>query len=147
MSQYDITEQSVFTAITLDLALQIHHTFGSSSLIDLLHSLGHCASYDEVRCFPTSMAVDEANNTDNVNIPKRLKHLRSVEDSPVIDAAIDNFDQNEATLDGKSTTHAMAAVLFHRDVTQRDDQSIPRLPMTSRSASDRDYSGFDDLQR
>ena len=139
--------QSVFTAITLDLALHIHHEFGSRSLIDLLNSMGHCASYDEVRRFLTSVAVDEANNTDNVYIPKRLQHLRSVEYSPVIDAAIDNFDQNEATLDGKSTTHAMAAVLFHRDVTQCDDQSIPRLLMKSLSASDTAYSGFDDLQR
>ena len=139
--------QSVFTAITLDLALHIHHEFGSRRLIDLLNSMGHCASYDEVRRFLTSVAVDEANNTDNVYIPKRLQHLRSVEYSPVIDAAIDNFDQNEATLDGKSTTHAMAAVLFHRDVTQCDDQSIPRLLMKSLSASDTAYSGFDDLQR
>jgi len=59
-----------------------------------------------------------------VYIPKRLQHICSIDDSPVVDAAIDNFDQNEATLGGKSTTHAMAVVLFHRDVTQSDDQSI-----------------------
>ena len=38
-----------------------------------------------------------------------------------VDAAIDNFDQNEETLDGKTTAHSMAAVLY-----LNDDESTPR---------------------
>jgi len=106
-------------------------------------------SYDEVRHFLTSVAIDEANGTGDVYIPKRLQNLRSINDMPVVDAAIDNFDQNEAMLDGKSTTHAIAAVLFHRGDTQPDDQSIPRLQKKALSASHSNsiYPAFDDLQR
>ena len=43
-----------------------------------------------------------------------------------MDAAIDNFDQNEETLDGKTTTHSMAAVLYQRCGALNDDESIPR---------------------
>ena len=39
-----------------------------------------------------------------------LEHVDSI--GPMIDAAIDNFDQNEETLDCKSTTHAMVMVIF-----------------------------------
>ena len=46
-----------------------------------------------------------------------------------VDAAIDNFYQNEDTLDGKTNTHSMAAiaaVLYQRWGTLNDDESIPR---------------------
>ena len=32
----------------------------------------------------------------------------------IVDAAIDNFDQNEETINGKNTTHVMAIVLYQR---------------------------------
>ena len=41
--------QKVKTALTLGLALQVHHDVGSMHLVDVLHNLGHCVSYDEVR--------------------------------------------------------------------------------------------------
>ncbi len=43
-----------------------------------------------------------------------------------VDAAFDNFDLNEETLDGKITTHSMAAVLYQRCGTLNDDQTIPQ---------------------
>ena len=42
----------------------------------------------------------------------------------MIDAAIDNFDQNEETLDGKSTTHAIAKVIY-----QHCDKKISLIPI------------------
>ena len=102
-----------YSTITLGLALLVHHEIGSRHLIDILHELGHCVSYDEVRCFLTSVAVDQTTSKD-IYVPKVLQNLICIDEYPIIDAAIDNFDQNEATLDGKSTTHAMAAVLFYR---------------------------------
>ena len=66
--------QRMYTAITLDLAIQVHHDFRSKNLIDILHSLGHCVSYDEVRRFLTSVAVDKANGTGDTYIPKRLQN-------------------------------------------------------------------------
>ena len=32
----------------------------------------------------------------------------------IVDAAIDNFDQNEETINGKNTTHVMTIVLYQR---------------------------------
>lgn len=148
---HNIISQSlgVSSTITLGLALQMHHEFGSKHLIDMLHELGHCVSYDEVRRFLTSVAVDQT-ATEDIYIPKVLHKLCCINEYPIVDAAIDNFDQNEATLDGKSTTHAMAAVLFYRGEIQpinSEDQGIPRLPRKSLSGGERDLPWSEDLQR
>lgn len=86
------------------------------------------------------MAVDESHGS--VDIPKRLQKVQSVDDVHITEPAIDNFDQNEATLDGKSTTHAMATVLFYRGVTQPDGEPISRASIKSLSGSE-----ADELQR
>uniref|UniRef100_UPI00358E6015 uncharacterized protein n=1 Tax=Myxine glutinosa TaxID=7769 RepID=UPI00358E6015 len=148
---HNIISQSrrVYSTITLGLALQVHHELGSKHLIDMLHELGHCVSYDEVRRFLTSVAVDQTASED-IYIPKVLQNLRCIDEYPIVDAAIDNFDQNEATLDGKSTTHAMAAVLFYRGKIQHDNgegQGIPRLPRKSLSVGERALPWSEDLQR
>lgn len=148
---HNIISQSrqIYSTLTLGLALQVHHELGSKHLIDMLHALGHCVSYDEVRRFLTSAAVDQTVSED-IYIPKVLQNLRCIDEYPVVDAAIDNFDQNEATLDGKSTTHAMAAVLFHRGITEHDNgegEGIPRLPRKSLSGYDRAQPQSEDLQR
>ena len=41
-------------------------------------------------------------------------------------AAIDNFDQNEETLDGKSTTHAMAMVVYQHITNGSLEYNIDR---------------------
>ena len=62
-----------------------------------------------------------------------------------VDAAIDNFDQNEDTLDGKSSTHSMAIVLYQRSsvsgvnvCASGGGGGIPRLSAKSLEASDYD---------
>ncbi|ROK35793.1 hypothetical protein DPX16_17536 [Anabarilius grahami] len=68
--------------------------------------MGHCVSYTEVRHSLTSVAADQISRTESgVYIPTGLT---GVAEHGIVDAAIDNFDQNEDTLDGKHTTHAMA---------------------------------------
>ena len=110
----------VHTPVTLGLGLYVHHEFGSRRLVEQLSLLGHSISYDEVRRFLTSAAVDVQEN--EVYMPKDLQPTCT------IDAAIDNFDQNEATLDGKSTTHAMASVIYQRSPDQAPLHSkIPRV--------------------
>ena len=96
------------------MAIELHHDFGSKQLVENLNTLGHCVSYNEVRRFLTSAAVDLGNQVRNFLLPRGLENVRSEDGSPVMDSAIDNFDQNEETLDGKSTTHALAGVLFLR---------------------------------
>lgn len=113
--------QHVRTPIALGLGIHVHHNFGSRQLIEILNALGYSVSYDEIRKFLTSVAV--AQRTDGIYVPKGL--LESDNTIP-IDAAIDNFDQNESTLDGKQTTHSMAAVLYKRCPINASDCHIPR---------------------
>ena len=42
-----------------------------------------------------------------------------------------NFDQNEDTLDGKCTTHAMASVVFRRGQVSTADKCLARVPQRS----------------
>lgn len=122
---------SRLTPITLGLGIMIHHEFGSKSLINKLHMMGHCVSYDEVRQFLTSAAADQLQRSKRVYIPNGL--TRSTEHG-MIDAAIDNFDQNEETLDGKNTTHCMAIVVYRRGDDATVHNPIKRVPERSLTA-------------
>ena len=113
--------QRVRTPIALGLGIHVHHNFGRRHLVEILNNLGYSVSYDEIRKFLTSVAV--AQRTDVTFVPKGL--LES-DNSVLVDAAIDNFDQNETTLDGKQTTHSMAAVLYKRCPINASDCHIPR---------------------
>ena len=107
--------RQVITPLTLGLGLYIHHETGSRHIVEDLHSLGYSVSYDEIRRFLTSAAIDQRKY--DIYIPKGLQF----NDGSQIDGAIDNFDQNEQTLDGKSTTHAMASVIFSRFKQPKQD--------------------------
>ncbi|KAJ4928896.1 hypothetical protein JOQ06_004518 [Pogonophryne albipinna] len=111
----------------------IHHEFGSKALINKLHMMGHCVSYDEVRQFLTSVAADQLQRSKGVYIPNGL--TRTTEHG-IIDAAIDNFDQDEETLDGKNTTHSMAIVVYRRGDVATAHNPIPRIPERSLHALD-----------
>ena len=127
--------RNIRSPITLGLALYVHHEFGSRQLVQELHALGHSISYDEVRRFLTSAAVNQ--HAQDVYIPTGLRD--SGDDRVQIDAGIDNFDQNEETLDGKSTTHAMASVVYERcDISHTEEHRIPRTAQKSTSNLDID---------
>lgn len=137
--------QGVHTPISLGLGIRIHHDFGSKQMINDLYALGYSVSYDEVRRFFTSAAMDQK---DLVYIPRGFERpAEDIANTEVeeIDAAIDNFDQNEDTLDGKSTTHSMAAVLYKRSPPLENQQQIPRL--NKKSLSTRDIDDSDNVQR
>lgn len=120
----------MYTPITLGLAIMVHHEFGSKALISELNALGHCVSYTEVRQFLTSVSADQLKRNEGIYIPYGLSRIS---DHGMIDAAIDNFDQNEETLDGKHTTHAMATVVYQRGQTTTESHSLARLPQKSLS--------------
>ena len=63
------------TPITLGLGVLLHHEYGSKKLINELYALGHCVSYDEVRRFLTSVALEQSH--DDVYIAKGLKKVIS----------------------------------------------------------------------
>lgn len=124
----------ISTPITLGLAITVHHAFGSKRLVDELHSLGLSVSYDEVRKFLTSVAKSQTNS--DIFVPHGLVNDMDDESDVLFDAAIDNFDRNENTLDGKSTTHAMAGVLYKRSKTVAKVEQIPRVCQKSLSPAE-----------
>ena len=101
------------TPISFGVGVQMHHDYGSKSLIDILHSTGYFISYDEVRRFETSVAEDQLSQSE-IYVPQGNCRPETVNRHSIVDAAIDNFDANEDTLDGKSSTHSMATVLYQR---------------------------------
>ena len=64
-----------------------------------------------------------------VYIARGLQRVNIEDANTKIDAAIDNFDQNEDTLDGKTTTRSMTAVLYQRCEVVSDDEFLPRCPL------------------
>lgn len=102
------------TPITFSLGVRMHHEHGSRDLIDDLNSSGHSISYDEVRKFVTSIAEDQLSSQAGMYVPKDLSSFEPGNVHTTLDAAIDSFDRNEETVDGKNTTHAMAIVVYQR---------------------------------
>lgn len=52
---------------TLGLAVKLHHRYGSSELIKLLHDHGFIVSYDEVLCFRKSAAKFVGDKSDELH--------------------------------------------------------------------------------
>lgn len=129
----DITTLS--TSITspkhLGLAVSLHHNFGSRKLIDTISALGYCVSYTELRRFHTSAAI----YVDAQQQPSEISAFIPLDLSPannggqLILSAADNWDHNERTIDGKSTTHAMTSILIQPITTT--DQMFRRIKRES----------------
>lgn len=56
---------------------------------------------------------------ENTYIPRGL----NTNDGNLIDIVIDNFDKNEDTVDGRTTTHSMVAVIYKRSHVCSSDRS------------------------
>ena len=98
--------------------------------------MGHAVSYDEVGQFVTSVAIDQLSKTDNVYVPHGIKPLDNDDTDTFVDAAIDNFDLNEDSLDGKRSTHAMATVVYQRCGGSEGCDTIPRTKQKSLNLND-----------
>lgn len=88
---------------TLGLGVKLHHKFGSSDLIHILHQHGFIVSYDEVLRFRKSAAAYMDDNV--VNLHRMLGLSRT---SGIIFGWFDNFDLLVSTPNGRRETHAMA---------------------------------------
>lgn len=128
--------RNIDTPMQLGLANQVFHEFGSKKLVELLSSLGHTVAYDEVRTFITSIASDQLSKTDDVYVPHGIRPIDVNDTCTFVDAAIDNFDLNEDSLDGKRTTHAMASVIYQRCGGSGGCESFPRTGKKSLSVAE-----------
>ena len=88
---------------TLGLGVKLHHKFGSSDLIHILHEHGYIVSYDEVLRFRKSAAQYVG---DNVATLHRMMGLSRT--AGIIFGWYDNFDLLVSTPNGRRETHAMA---------------------------------------
>ena len=73
--------------------------------------MGHCLSYEDVEAVDTYIARDMIARSSN-----HLGDFTPLNISPgaFVQAAADNNDINEETLDGKHTTHSTTVVLYQK---------------------------------
>ena len=136
---HSATHGRIKTPKHVGLAMSVRHLTGSKQLITMLNRMGHCSSYDEVEAVDTSLAMEvlAKSETTGVVIPSNIVP------GGFIQAAADNNDINEETLDGKQTTHATTIVLFQRG----QFGPLPRpVKLASHSVRKRALSGTSVLQ-
>ena len=85
---------TVIAPLQIGPAVQMHRTFGSSFLIDILSHLGFCISYIEVRKFELSAAVFHG-----IDLPE-MTHKHTVQYA----------DHNAVIIDGQNTFHGMGMI-------------------------------------
>ena len=92
------------------LAMTLRHLTGSKQIIQMLNRMGHCCSYDDIEVMDTCLAHEIITKSEvfGVLVPNNIVPGQFVQ------AAADNNDINEETLDGKSTTHATTLVLYQQ---------------------------------
>eukprot|EP00058_Branchiostoma_floridae_P009808 XP_002595296.1 hypothetical protein BRAFLDRAFT_128105 [Branchiostoma floridae] len=121
------------------LGLTVRHLTRSKQLLTILNRMGHCASYDEIEVVDTSLATECIAKADiyGVVVPSNIKP------GTFVQAAADNNDLSEETLDGKNTTHATTLVLFQRGTygpaprsQTLGDHSVKKKSLTSSCATE-----------
>ena len=83
--------------LKIGLDVQLHHHFASRLLIDSLHRLGFCYSYQEVQTFEKNAAV-----TQGTGIPN--------DTSEFVQYVADNVDHHLRTLDGNDKFRGMGLI-------------------------------------
>ena len=114
------------TPITFGLGVNLHHDHGSRELIDEMSSLGHSIPYDEVRRFLNVIAFDQLSTKSDFHILGNISVYYPENVRTTVDAARDNFDQNDQTIDGRNTTHLMVVVLCQRSPKPEETPCIPK---------------------
>ncbi|XP_047990434.1 uncharacterized protein LOC125229597 isoform X2 [Leguminivora glycinivorella] len=108
--------RSFKSPLLLGISSIIHHKYASRTLIDLLSSLGFCASYYEVTKFENSV----------------IFHPQTEEEPAFKQFVFDNADCNMQTIDGNHTFHSMGGIQcntpkdFSKDVPILKLDKIPK---------------------
>lgn len=113
-----------YTPKHIGLAMTIRHITGSQDVISIVNKFGHCCSPKTLARFETNIAEQhmESQADDEAIIPSNIFA------GSFIQAAADNNDFQEETLDGKLTTHATTMVLYQRSVKE----PVPVLTSTGK---------------
>lgn len=90
-----IKPRSFLSPVLLGITAYIYQSIGSKVLIDLLSSMGLCASYHDIKVLETSLIM----------APKS-----TLKQGTFVQYAFDNCDFNVNTIDGNGTFHNMAGI-------------------------------------
>lgn len=90
-----VRPRSFTSSILLSTGIYLTRKFGSRLIIDVLNSLGFCASYASINLYEASAIM---------NCEK------SVDESAYVQHVFDNADHNVCTLDGFNTFHSMGGI-------------------------------------
>jgi len=96
----------ILVPLQVGLAVQLHHSFASRFLIDTLHRLGFCSSYQEVLLYNQNAAVDQGTEIPDYG-------------GEFVQYVADNVDHNLRTLDGNNTFHGMGMIATTTPGTRR----------------------------
>ena len=100
------SKKGYISPLFLTIGIFIHQTTRSRVLIDVLWSLGLCASYNQVMAFERCAAVTKSDN----DLPADL----AVNDGQTYcQWVVDNFDLIEDTINGSGSTHTMGMISCH----------------------------------
>ena len=114
--QASMPRKGIIAPLQLGLGVQMHHLFGSKYLIEILHSMGFCSSYQEVQRFEASAATSQGPGVDKT-------------DHQFVQFVADNVDHNSCTLDGYNTFHGMGMIatvtpaVEHKRIVRRIETS------------------------
>ena len=87
----------ILVPLQFGLAVQLHHHFASRFLIDTVHRLRFCSSYQEAQIFNQNAALDQGTDVPDYN-------------GEFLQYVADNVDHNIPTLDGNDTFHGMGMI-------------------------------------
>lgn len=118
----------ILAPLQIGLGVQLHHHFASRFLIDTLHQLGFCCSYQEVQRFLSNAVMLHGTDIPGFS-------------GGFIQYAADNVDHNIRTLDGNNTFHGMGMIaaitpatktsnpILRAKVTPSDMSRMGRVPI------------------
>ena len=93
------------------MAISLRHLTGSRTAISMLNQLGHLSSYEKTERIDTAIAesIIAKAEEDGVVLPTNIRP------GVFVQAAGDNLDFCEETLDGKQATHETSSVFYQRN--------------------------------
>ena len=92
----------------------------------------------------TAIALDQLSTKSDVHIPREISVYDHENVRTTGDAELDNFDQNEQTIDGKNTTHSMDVVLYQRS---SKPEETPCIPIKKQKTLDAQSCDEDEIKR
>ena len=106
--------RSLISPLQIGLSAQMHHHFASRYLIDTLHHMGFCSSYQETGRFKINSAI-----------PTNANQPYPTNGDSFIQFVADNVDHNVETLDGTGTFHGMGIISVTTPAVVHDTR-VPR---------------------